>query len=200
MYMTKQEKQEVISILKESGWTEDRHVDPMQFRYDTIGDGWTVKDYGQSFYMFDKAREFLSSYGGLTIKWKIPNDSYDYDIIINGDEAALHPLSLKWFCMFYQRRLYPVAIYQAMPANLLIDEDGYFYFVWDEFVYKSGNDDFIELLYNLINNNINAIKDYRRIRDYDDDDIGLTDEFVEEWDYDFSQVPDIPRPWLDGKS
>ena len=199
MYMTKQEKQEVISVLKESGWTEDRHVDPMQFRYDTIGDGWTVKDYGQSFYMFDKAREFLSSYGGLTIKWKIPNDSYDYDIIINGDEAALHPLSLKWFCMFYQRRLYPVAIYQAMPANLLIDEDGYFYFVWDEFVYKSGNDDFIELLYNLINNNINAIKDYRRIRDYDDDDIGLTDEFVEEWDYDFSQVPDIPRPWLDGQ-
>ena len=197
--MTKQEKQEVISILKKSGWTEDRHVDPMQFRYDTIGDGWTVKDYGQSFYMFDKAREFLSSYGGLTIKWKIPNDSYDYDIIINGDEAALHPLSLKWFCMFYQRRLYPVAIYQAMPANLLIDEDGYFYFVWDEFVYKSGNDDFIELLYNLINNNINAIKDYRRIRDYDDDDIGLTDEFVEEWDYDFSQVPDIPRPWLDGQ-
>ena len=197
--MTKQEKQEVISILKESGWTEDRHVDPMQFRYDTIGDGWTVKDYGQSFYMFDKAREFLSSYGGLTIEWDIPNDSYDYDIIINGDEAALHPLSLKWFCMFYQRRLYPVAIYQAMPANLLIDEDGYFYFVWDEFVYKSGNDDFIELLYNLINNNINAIKDYRRIRDYDDDDIGLTDEFVEEWDYDFSQVSDIPRPWLDGQ-
>ena len=199
MYMTEQEKQEVISILKKSGWTENRNVDPMQFRYDTIGDGWTVKDYGQSFYMFDKAREFLSSYGGLTIKWKIPNDSYDYDIIINGDEAALHPLSLKWFCMFYQRRLYPVAIYQAMPANLLIDEDGYFYFVWDEFVYKSGNDDFIELLYNLINNNINAIKDYRRIRDYDDDDIGLTDEFVEEWDYDFSQVPDIPRPWLDGQ-
>ena len=198
--MTEQEKQEVISILKKSGWTEDRHVDPMQFRYDTIGDGWTVKDYGQSFYMFDKAREFLSSYGGLTIEWDIPNDSYDYDIIINGDEAALHPLSLKWFCMFYQRRLYPVAIYQAMPANLLIDEDGYFYFVWDEFVYKSGNDDFIELLYNLINNNINAIKDYRRIRDYDDDDIGLTDEFVEEWDYDFSQVPDIPRPWLDGQS
>ena len=197
--MKEQEKQEVISILKKSGWTEDRHVDPMQFRYDTIGDGWTVKDYGQSFYMFDKAREFLSSYGGLTIKWKIPNDSYDYDIIINGDEAALHPLSLKWFCMFYQRRLYPVAIYQAMPANLLIDEDGYFYFVWDEFVYKSGNDDFIELLYNLINNNINAIKDYRRIRDYDDDDIGLTDEFVEEWDYDFSQVSDIPRPWLDGQ-
>ena len=197
--MTEQEKQEVISILKESGWTENRNVDPMQFRYDTIGDGWTVKDYGQSFYMFDKAREFLSSYGGLTIEWDIPNDSYDYDIIINGDEAALHPLSLKWFCMFYQRRLYPVAIYQAMPANLLIDEDGYFYFVWDEFVYKSGNDDFIELLYNLINNNINAIKDYRRIRDYDDDDIGLTDEFVEEWDYDFSQVPDIPRPWLDGQ-
>ena len=149
--------------------------------------------------MFDKAREFLSSYGGLTIKWDIPNDSYDYDITINGDEAALHPLSLKWFCMYYKRRLYPVAIYQAMPANLLIDEDGYFYFVWDEFVYKSGNDDFIELLYNLINNNINAIKDYRRIRDYDDDDIGLTDEFVEEWDYDFSQVPDIPRPQLDGQ-
>ena len=197
--MTEQEKQEVISILKKSGWTENRHVDPMQFRYDIIGDGWTVKDYGQNFYMFDKARKFLSSYGGLTIKWKIPNDSYDYDIIINGDEAALHPLSLKWFCMFYQRRLYPVAIYQAMPANLLIDEDGYFYFVWDEFVCKSGNDDFIELLYNLINNNINAIKDYRRIRDYDDDDIGLTDEFVEEWDYDFSQVPDIPRPQLDGQ-
>ena len=198
MYMTEQEKQEVISILKKFGWTEDRHVDPMQFRYDTIGDGWTVKDYGQSFYMFDKAREFLSSYGGLTIKWKIPNDSYDYDIIINGDEAALHPLSLKWFCMFYQRRLYPVAIYQAMPANLLIDEDGYFYFVWDEFVYKSGNDDFIELLYDLINHNVYAIKDYRGIGDHED--AGLTDEFVEEWDYDFSQVPDIPRPWLDGQS
>ena len=169
----------------------------MQFRYDTIGDGWTVKDYGQSFYMFDKAREFLSSYGGLTIEWDIPNDSYDYDIIINGDEAALHPLSLKWFCMFYQRRLYPVAIYPAMPANLLIDEDGYFYFVWDEFVYKSGNDDFIELLHNLIKNNINAIKDYRGIGDHED--AGLTDEFVEEWDYDFSQVPDIPRPQLDGQ-
>ena len=196
--MTEQERQEVISILKKFGWTEDRHVDPMQFRYDTIGDGWTVKDYGQSFYMFDKAREFLSSYGGLTIEWDIPNDSYDYDIIINGDEAALHPLSLKWFCMFYQRRLYPVAIYPAMPANLLIDEDGYFYFVWGEFVCKSGNDDFIELLHNLIKNNINAIKDYRGIGDHED--AGLTDEFVEEWDYDFSQVPDIPRPWLDGQS
>ena len=195
--MTKQERQEVISILKKSGWTENRNVDPMQFRYDIIDDGWTVKDYGQSFYMFDKAREFLSSYGGLTIKWKIPNDSYDYDIIINGDEAALHPLSLKWFCMFYQRRLYPVAIYQAMPANLLIDEDGYFYFVWGEFVCKSGNDDFIELLYNLMNDKINAIKDYRGIGDHED--AGLTDEFVEEWDYDFSQVPDIPRPWLDGQ-
>ena len=196
--MTEQEKQEVISILKKFGWTEDRHVDPMQFRYDSVTKiHRTAKDYGQSFYMFDKAREFLSSYGGLTIKWKIPNDSYDYDIIINGDEAALHPLSLKWFCMFYQRRLYPVAIYQAMPANLLIDEDGYFYFVWDEFVYKSGNDDFIELLHNLIKNNINAIKDYRGIGDHED--AGLTDEFVEEWDYDFSQVPDIPRPWLDGQ-
>ena len=199
MYMTEQEKQEVISILKESGWTEDRHVDPMQFRYDTIGDGWTVKDYGQSFYMFDKAREFLSSYGGLTIRWKIPNDSYDFYLTISGNDRSPMPMSLKWYCMYYQRRLYPVAIYPAMPANLLIDEDGYFYFVWDEFVCKSGNDDFIELLYNLINNNINAIKDYRRIRDYDDDDIGLTDEFVEEWDYDFSQVPDIPRPQLDGQ-
>ena len=197
--MTKQEKQEVISILKESGWTEDRHVDPMQFRYDTIGDGWTVKDYGQSFYMFDKAREFLSSYGGLTIRWKIPNNSYDYVFFVMREELAVHPMYLKWYCMYYKRRLYPVGMYSAMPANLLIDEDGYFYLVWGEFVYKSGNDDFIELLYNLINNNINAIKDYRRIRDYDDDDIGLTDEFVEEWDYDFSQVPDIPRPQLDGQ-
>ena len=197
--MTEQEKQEVISILKKSGWTENRHVDPMQFRYDIIDDHWTVKDYGQSFYMFDKAREFLSSYGGLTIRWKIPNDSYDFYLTISGNDRSPMPMSLKWYCMYYQRRLYPVAIYPAMPANLLIDEDGYFYFVWDEFVCESGNDDFIELLYNLINNNINAIKDYRRIRDYDDDDIGLTDEFVEEWDYDFSQVPDIPRPWLDGQ-
>ena len=47
--MTEQEKQEVISILKESGWKESRSVDPMQFRYDIIGDGWTVKDYGQNF-------------------------------------------------------------------------------------------------------------------------------------------------------
>ena len=196
--MTKQEKQEVISILKKSGWTENRNVDPTNFRCYTSGD-WEVKDYGQSFYMFDKAREFLSSYGGLTIRWKIPNDSYDFYLTISGNDRSPMPMSLKWYCMYYQRRLYPVAIYPAMPANLLIDEDGYFYFVWDEFVCKSGNDDFIELLYNLINNNINAIKDYRRIRDYDDDDIGLTDEFVEEWDYDFSQVPDIPRPQLDGQ-
>ena len=195
--MTEQEKQEVISILKKFGWTEDRHVDPMQFRYDTIGDGWTVKDYGQNFYMFDKAREFLSNYGGLTIKWDIPNDSYDFYLTISGNDRSPMPMSLKWYCMYYQRRLYPVAIYPAMPANLLIDEDGYFYFVWDEFVYKSGNDDFIELLHNLIKNNINAIKDYRGIGDHED--AGLTDEFVEEWDYDFSQVPDIPRPWLDGQ-
>ena len=196
--MTEQEKQEVISILKESGWTENRHVDPMQFRYDIIDDHWTVKDYGQSFYMFDKAREFLSSYGGLTIRWKIPNDSYDFYLTISGNDRSPMPMSLKWYCMYYQRRLYPVAIYPAMPANLLIDEDGYFYFVWDEFVYKSGNDDFIELLHNLIKNNINAIKDYRGIGDHED--AGLTDEFVEEWDYDFSQVPDIPRPQLDGQS
>ena len=195
MYMTEQERQEVISILKKSGWTEDRHVDPMQFRYDTIGDGWTVKDYGQSFYMFDKARKFLSSYGGLTIKWDIPNDSYNYELFV-GRSAAM-PMALKWYCMYYKRRLYPVAMYPAMPTNLLIDEDGYFYFVWDEFVYKSGNDDFIELLHNLIKNNINAIKDYRGIGDHED--AGLTDEFVEEWDYDFSQVSDIPRPWLDGQ-
>ena len=195
--MTEQERQEVISILKKSGWTENRHVDPMQFRYDIIDDRWTVKDYGQSFYMFDKAREFLSSYGGLTIRWKIPNDSYDFYLTISGNDRSPMPMSLKWYCMYYQRRLYPVAIYPAMPANLLIDEDGYFYFVWDEFVYKSGNDDFIELLHNLIKNNINAIKDYRGIGDHED--AGLTDEFVEEWDYDFSQVPDIPRPWLDGQ-
>ena len=194
--MTEQEKQEVISILKESGWTENRHVDPMQFRYDIIDDGWTVKDYGQSFYMFDKAREFLSNYGGLTIEWDIPNDSYDYDLTISGGESAVRPRYLKWYCMYYKRRLYPVAIYPAMPANLLIDEDGYFYFIWDEFVCKTGND-FIELLYNLMNDKISAIKDYRGIGDYED--AGLTDEFVEEWDYDFSQVPDIPRPWLDGQ-
>ena len=194
--MTEQEKQEVISILKKSGWTEDRHVDPMQFRYDIIDDGWTVKDYGQSFYMFDKAREFLSNYGGLTIEWDIPNDSYDYDLTISGGESAVRPRYLKWYCMYYKRRLYPVAIYPAMPANLLIDEDGYFYFIWDEFVCKTGND-FIELLYNLMNDKISAIKDYRGIGDYED--AGLTDEFVEEWDYDFSQVSDIPRPWLDGQ-
>ena len=79
--MTKQEKQEVISILKESGWTENRNVDPTNFRCYTSGD-WKVKDYGQSFYMFDKAREFLSSYGGLTIKWDIPNDSYNYELFV----------------------------------------------------------------------------------------------------------------------
>ena len=194
--MTEQEKQEVISILKESGWTENRHVDPMQFRYDIIDDRWTVKDYGQSFYMFDKARKFLSSYGGLTIRWKIPNDSYDFYLTISGNDRSPMPMALKWYCMYYQRRLYPVAIYPAMPAYLLIDEDGYFYFVWGEFVCKTGND-FIELLHNLIKNNINAIKDYRGIGDHED--AGLTDEFVEEWDYDFSQVPDIPRPWLDGQ-
>ncbi len=195
--MTEQEKQEVISILKKSGWTEDRHVDPMQFRYDSVTKiHRTAKDYGQSFYMFDKAREFLSNYGGLTIEWDIPNDSYDYDLTISGGESAVRPRYLKWYCMYYNRRLYPVAIYPAMPANLLIDEDGYFYFVWDEFVCKTGND-FIELLYNLMNDKINAIKDYRGIGDYED--AGLTDEFVEEWDYDFSQVSDIPRPWLDGQ-
>ena len=194
MYMTKQEKQEVISILKKSGWTENRNVDPTNFRCYTSGD-WEVKDYGQSFYMFDKAREFLSNYGGLTIKWDIPNDSYNYELFV-GRSAAM-PMALKWYCMYYKRRLYPVAMYPAMPTNLLIDEDGYFYFVWDEFVYKSGNDDFIELLHNLIKNNINAIKDYRGIGDHED--AGLTDEFVEEWDYDFSQVSDIPRPWLDGQ-
>ena len=195
--MTKQERQEVISILKKFGWTEDRHVDPMQFRYDSVTKiHRTAKDYGQSFYMFDKAREFLSNYGGLTIEWDIPNDSYDYDLTISGGESAVRPRYLKWYCMYYKRRLYPVAIYPAMPANLLIDEDGYFYFVWDEFVCKTGND-FIELLYNLMNDKINAIKDYRGIGDYED--AGLTDEFVEEWDYDFSQVPDIPRPQLDGQ-
>ena len=191
MYMTKQERQEVISILKKSGWTEDRHVDPTNFRCYTSGD-WEVKDYGQSFYMFDKAREFLSNYGGLTIKWDIPNDSYNYELFV-GRSAAM-PMALKWYCMYYKRRLYPVAMYPAMPANLLIDEDGYFYFIWDEFVCKTGND-FIELLYNLMNDKISAIKDYRGIGDYED--AGLTDEFVEEWDYDFSQVPDIPRPQLD---
>ena len=196
--MTKQEKQEVISILKKSGWTENRHVDPMQFRYDSVTKTHrTAKDYGQSFYMFDKAREFLSSYGGLTIEWDIPNDSYDYDLTISGGESAVRPRYLKWYCMYYKRRLYPVAIYPAMPANLLIDEDGYFYFIWDEFVCKTGND-FIELLYNLMNDKISAIKDYRGIGDYED--AGLTDEFVEEWDYDFSQVSEIPRPWLDGQS
>ena len=195
--MTKQERQEVISILKKSGWTENRHVDPMQFRYDSVTKiHRTAKDYGQSFYMFDKAREFLSSYGGLTIEWDIPNDSYDYDLTISGGESAVRPRYLKWYCMYYKRRLYPVAIYSAMPANLLIDEDGYFYFIWDEFVCKTGND-FIELLYNLMNDKISAIKDYRGIGDHED--AGLTDEFVEEWDYDFSQVPDIPRPWLDGQ-
>ncbi len=193
--MTEQEKQEVISILKKSGWTEDRHVDPMQFRYDSVTKiHRTAKDYGQSFYMFDKAREFLSNYGGLTIEWDIPNDSYDYDLTISGGESAVRPRYLKWYCMYYKRRLYPVAIYPAMPANLLIDEDGYFYFIWDEFVCKTGND-FIELLYNLMNDKISAIKDYRGIGDYED--AGLTDEFVEEWNYDFSQVSDIPRPWLD---
>ena len=196
--MTKQERQEVISILKKSGWTEDRHVDPMQFRYDSVTKTHrTAKDYGQSFYMFDKAREFLSSYGGLTIKWDIPNDSYDYVLFVMREELAVHPMYLKWYCMYYKRRLYPVAIYPAMPADLLIDEDGYFYLVWGEFVCKTSNDDFIELLYNLIKNNINAIKDYRGIGDHED--AGLTDEFVEEWDYDFSQVSDIPRPWLDGQ-
>ena len=194
--MTKQERQEVISILKKSGWTENRHVDPMQFRYDIIDDGWTVKDYGQSFYMFDKAREFLSNYGGLTIKWDIPNNSYNYELFVG--KSAPMPMALKWYCIYYQRRLYPVGTYPAMPADLLIDEDGYFYLVWGEFVCKTSNDDFIELLHNLIKNNINAIKDYRGIGDHED--AGLTDEFVEEWDYDFSQVPDIPRPQLDGKS
>ncbi len=100
--------------------------------------------------------------------------------------------------MYYKRRLYPVGMYPAMPADLLIDEDGYFYLVWGEFVCKTSNDDFIELFYNLMNDKINAIKDYRGIGDHED--AGLTDEFVEEWDYDFSQVPDIPRPQLDGKS
>ncbi len=85
--MTKQERQEVISILKKSGWTENRHVDPMQFRYDSVTKiHRTAKDYGQSFYMFDKAREFLSNYGGLTIRWKIPNDSYDFYLTISGDD------------------------------------------------------------------------------------------------------------------
>ena len=193
--MTKQERQEVISILKKFGWTEDRNVDPMQFRYDIIDDGWTVKDYGQNFYMFDKARKFLSSYGGLTIKWDIPNDSYNYELFVG--KSAPMPMALKWYCIYYQRRLYPVGTYPAMPADLLIDEDGYFYLVWGEFVCKTSNDDFIELLYDLINHNVYAIKDYRGIGDHED--AGLTDEFVEEWDYDFSQVPDIPRPQLDGQ-
>lgn len=132
--------------------------------------------------MFEKAKEFLQCYGGLELNWQLHKDSYNYTLRINPCKTGVRVFHLKWYQAYFRRFLYPVAQYPAMPADLLIDTDGNFFFVNGDYVCEAGND-FLEILNNLLNNGITALGNYYKIPDWED--AGYSDEFIEQWNYDF---------------
>ena len=142
---------------------------------------------GDKFHMFNKAKDFLQSFGGLEINWKNQSSvrKYNYLLKIGGNEADLRILWLKWYMIYFNRLLYPVANYCAWDSDLLIDTDGNFYFVNETTVADAGND-FFSLLSDLINAERNVIVNHRQIPDWEE--AGYSDEFIEQWNYDFDAL------------
>lgn len=90
---------------------------------------------------------------------------------------------LKWYIAYFRCMLYPVGEYPALPGELFIDEQGYFYIARETFVGKLGNDIF-EILYDFIF--LNKKRVYKEITDWED--AGYSDEFMEQWNYDFDEL------------
>jgi len=180
--MDGEKREKVINFLKERGWSEDRCVNTANFHYELM-DASDNEFLGEKFRMFDSAKKFLSQFGALKLEWKHPKNDYNYKLIIDSRAAAVNPIYLKWYIAHFRCMLYPIGIYYALPGDLLIDEEGYFYFTCETFVRKFSND-FFELLYHIIFVNNHAI--YKEIPYWED--AGYSDEFLEQWNYDFDEL------------
>ena len=173
-----------MSFLKSAGWFEGRKIDVSEMHFEMKSNS-DMKYIGSKFYMFSSARKFLQSFGGinLNIHSKLVNESYKLRIAPH--HTAISVYSLKWMQLYFKRFLYPVAIYEGMPTNILIDETGDFWLEWDGMVYKT-NIDFLTLLDYIIANQKIAEAEYFELPDWYD--VGLNDEFIENWNYDFDSV------------
>lgn len=179
--MTKTEREQIVKFLKSNGWDKNRCVDTSNFRYELI-DGPNIEFLGSKFSQFKTAKRFLSNFGGLHFEWQHPNNNYKFEMTFDG-RVNIPVLYLKWYMAYFRCMLYPVGEYPALPGELFIDEQGYFYIAQDTFVRKLGNDIF-EILYNFIF--LNKKRIYKEIAYWED--AGYSDEFMEQWNYDFDEL------------
>ena len=161
--MTEKEREEVVKMLKAFGWSENRCVDTSKLKYDLVEDP-DNEFLGEKFCLFKTAEDFLSNFAGLKLEWKHENDNYDYEMTFNG-RVCTQVLYLKWYIAYFRCMLYPVGEYLALPGELFIDEQGYFYIARDTYVGKLGNDIF-DILYDFIF--LNKTRVYKKITDWED--------------------------------
>ena len=179
--MTEKEREQIIKFLKSNGWDENRCVDTSIFRYELMDDP-DNEFLGSKFSQFETAKRFLSNFGGLHFEWQHPNNNYEFEMTFDG-RVGTRVMYLKWYIAYFRCMLYPVGEYLALPGELFIDEQGYFYIAQDTFVRKLGNDIF-EILYDFIF--LNKKRVYKKITDWED--AGYSDEFMEQWNYDFDEL------------
>ena len=123
----------IILYLQKYGWNEKRHIDTIQIKktYEHFFDKYEKNDYATFIFApyppFQKVLEFWSSFGDLTIDFIGSNGRKNY-IVITSDailNAGFH--SIIQTSLYYKKQFFPVAMVEAVPCFICIDNEGFFY-------------------------------------------------------------------------
>ena len=152
------DKSQIVRYLQKYGWNKKRNIDTSQIKkiYEHFFDKYEKDDYTTFIFTpyppFQKVLEFWSSFGDLTIDFIGQNGRKNYivitsDSILNGGFHSIIQTSV-----YYEKQFFPVAMVEAVPCFICIDNDGFFYGI----NYCGGvnhfSNDFLEVIDILINN------------------------------------------------
>jgi len=161
-------RNEIIEYLEKYGWNEYRSINTEKIMelYNQYFNSFNEDDYTtisfQPYLVFNKVLDFWKSFGELTISYplilniigengirykkeKVFNIIIDYSSILNCSMYQIIDCSI-----FFNKKLFPVALDTASQAFICIDEKGYFYMINDGCVHCF-SDDFFQLVDTLIN-------------------------------------------------
>lgn len=150
-------KFQIIHYLKKYGWNEKRHIDTSAIKdvYEHFFDEYEKDDYTTFVFTpyppFQKVLEFWSSFGDLTIDFS-GKDTRKKTIVINSDavlNGGIH--NMIQTALYYQKQFFPVAMVEAVPCFICIDNDGCFYGVNYCGGVNKFSDDFFEVIDVFIN-------------------------------------------------
>lgn len=146
------DKSQIINCLKKYGWSRNRCIDTSSIAefYKHFFDRYKEEDYEtfvfKPYTPFKSVIDFWSSFGNLTINFIAVNNCKGHIVITENalSNEGIHDIIQT--SIYYNIKIFPIAMVEIVPCFLCIDEKGIFYGInYVGGVIQFGND-FLELV------------------------------------------------------